>query len=466
MDNVRQREAGDASSRLACPESGGSSETADASDARRVRLCLIALAVLAAAYLVQIFSPLRLTPDAVIYLSMARSAADGEGFYPQGRRTHFPPGYPAMLAALDRAGLGVSWAFVALNCVLLAVGLAASYAVLRRAFAFERFSALLLCCLVLLSYQFFKHVALPLSDVTFFAVSMLCVLAAVKAEGRADAGRWLWAALAGVLVALAIPIRTVGVALVPAVLWACVGGHGGLLRLRGLAGRKRAVLLILGALALTAAVGAVAAASRTIYFRELTDKYAEAGPVRMALRTVRHRLTECGQIATNMPYTHAPQLLRGAFPAIGAVALAVALFGLWRRRRSVGVPEVYVFSYGLILLIWPYWDPRFWMPILPLLAALVALAVAPVARSRLAGLGLIAYLALFALVGVAGLGYTTRISLSGPRFPEFYHYEGLEATYRAAWGYSEPIDPGQINQRALRVLRRYEPHASRQAATW
>ncbi len=65
-------------------------------------LCAIA----AAGYFVQLFTRLRLTEDATIYLSIAHSAAKGKGFLFQGAPSKFPLGYPALIALLARAGLG------------------------------------------------------------------------------------------------------------------------------------------------------------------------------------------------------------------------------------------------------------------------------------------------------------------------------------------------------------------------
>jgi hypothetical protein len=57
----------------------------------------------------KIFTPLRLTTDAVTLLSMAESAAHGGGFLDDGEKSVFPPGYPAMLAFLLRLGLAHPW---------------------------------------------------------------------------------------------------------------------------------------------------------------------------------------------------------------------------------------------------------------------------------------------------------------------------------------------------------------------
>jgi hypothetical protein len=64
---------------------------------------------LAIGFWLQIFTPLRLTTDAVTLLSMGESAVHGGGFLDDGKKSVFPPGYPAMLAFLLRLGLAHPW---------------------------------------------------------------------------------------------------------------------------------------------------------------------------------------------------------------------------------------------------------------------------------------------------------------------------------------------------------------------
>ena len=51
---------------------------------------------------------MRLDNDAVVYLRMATSLADGGPL----ERTGLPPGYPALIAILDILGLGNYFVFV------------------------------------------------------------------------------------------------------------------------------------------------------------------------------------------------------------------------------------------------------------------------------------------------------------------------------------------------------------------
>jgi len=420
------------------------------------RACVAALALLAAAYLVQIASPLRLTPDAIAYLSMAGSAGAGSGLAFHGHATQYPPGYPLAIFSLREAGLGTSWAIVALNCLLLGIGLISLYNLLRKAFEFARAPALLVCAFTMLSFPFFKHVALPLSDILFFMLAMQALLAAeglARLSGHRRWGMWYVALLE---TAAATVTRTAGIALVPAILWPHAVGIFHAIR-KAPGPRRLAYAVVAIALVLAAAAAASVWVFRSLYFENMRRQYA--APCSTVPRVALYRLTEWGQLATNVPYSQAPAALRAAFPVIGAAALAIAVVALWARRRRVGPVEAFVVCYGLILLVWPYWDARFWLPVLPLVMAMVAQLVWRLIRTRPLRIAAAAYLALFALIGLIGLVYTTRISLSGSSFPDRYRYPGLEATYEAAWGRRSAEDPA-VNADALRVLRRYEPRAA------
>ena len=118
-------------------------------------------------YLIQLASPLRTNTDATIFLDLAASASDGDGFLLDGKPTHFPIGYPLVLAALDRAGLASSASMIGLNLIALAVGLAATAYVLRRDFRLATMSLLSIGILTLLCWVLIKHVTLPLSDIPY-----------------------------------------------------------------------------------------------------------------------------------------------------------------------------------------------------------------------------------------------------------------------------------------------------------
>ena len=84
------------------------------------------IVILAAVYILQIATPLRLSTDTVVLLSSAESAARGGGLLYQGHPTQYPPGYPTLIAALMRLGIAHVWLIVGISVGSILLGLAAA----------------------------------------------------------------------------------------------------------------------------------------------------------------------------------------------------------------------------------------------------------------------------------------------------------------------------------------------------
>lgn len=419
------------------------------------------LGVAVAFYATYLFSPLRLNRDAVEYLWMAYSAVDGAGF-PDSR---YPIGYPALLAGLDRAGLGVSWAFVALNLGFLALGLAATFRLLREVLGSSHEEATSICALPLFSFVFVKHAAIPIADIAFFGLSTTSLYAMVlAARCTGPCARYYVAISAAVLlVAATLSVRTAGLALIPAMLLCMLPGRRGnepsqgALTSRGEPGARLVVsfAILAVALLLTQGFGLLQ------YVRDLTSQYAQYGVLDQLTSNLGFKLSEFGEIAVNAPRSRLPRSLWVALPVIGTAGLVLTLLGIWRRRRKLGVLELYFLSYLLMLVAWPASDSRLWLPVIPMMMAWVTTALQTDSPSRAARNGLLLYLSWFCASGGAAMYYSSYQSFSGDAFPDRYGMGGaLTPTYRLAFDRAQSVDGEQdIDSLALRMLRRFEPRA-------
>ena len=429
----------------------------------RLRVAHVALVLLAAAYVVQLVRPLHLEPDSVCYLLTAEKVAQGQGYgCPGCPKQHcsivFPPGYPAMLSALIRTGWATAWSFVIVNLLFLALGLVAAYGLCRRSFGLGPDGSFAVCGLTLLSYPVFRYVNTPLSDFLFLGLALLSVLALVAAAALQGWTRAGAIAAGAILAGFAILTRTIGVALIPAIFWACLGGSSAPARLRALLrGPSRAVVIGVGVGALLA-VGCAAFVwlRHSDYVRGLGAQYGR-GLGGTLLRAWGYRVTELGELFANAPAAKLPAPLHVFISALGAVGVMVLAYCAWSKRADAGPAEVFALTYAMILFVWPFADVRFWIPILPLLAAWVFWLLRRGGLSRPVRLAVAGYAALFCLTGVVGIGYNTRISFSGRRFPGFFHDRYLAPVYRVAWEEPEPGDSVAADSAALRVLRAYEP---------
>jgi len=191
---------------------------------RRLGLCLFSLLIaLCLAHVLQLFGPLRLNTDAIVLLSMALSNFQGHGLLDEGAQTVFPPGYPWLVSVLLKADMASSTSLVLLNLTFLAIGLASLLYVLRENLGLRWWQSLFVGCCTLCSWVFIKHVPLPLSEPLFFALSLVGLALIAKAKrSHSEYGAVALFVISWATILAAIGTRRIGIALMPALMWACV----------------------------------------------------------------------------------------------------------------------------------------------------------------------------------------------------------------------------------------------------
>ncbi|MBL8210321.1 MAG: hypothetical protein JNK87_06395 [Bryobacterales bacterium] len=415
-------------------------------------ILLALLTTLVGLYFVQLATPLRLNKDAIELLSMADSARRGTGFHFYGEVTQFPPGYPALIAALDFFGQATPPVFVAVNYLFLAVALGLLCGMLRKDLDLRPELAVLCCCLTLLSWVMIKHATLPLTDIPFLGVSTFAVWAMRTAEDRPPTQRTAALLAAWFACLLALTFRRLGIALFPALLWVFLSPG---------AGNWRAFLSIRRLIAL-AASGAVTVYTivQTSTAEDALAIYHEGGFWTVLSQIVTFRLLEWGEIALNMPERFVPGS-RAVLPAAGLFALVCVGAAMWTQRHHLSALKIYAVSCVAILTIWPYHDSRFWIPVLPLCIGFVTAGAQRVLRTLPARAFVAAYLAVFCIAGCGALAWTTRISFSADSFPRMYGDGRLRATYEVAFARCPDEAPRSgVIPAAMDVLRRFEPRTA------
>lgn len=430
-------------------------------EARRVRalrrrlIALLALALLAHA--MQIASPLRLNTDSVLLLRMAEAFDEGRGFKPADVPAPFPIGYPTFIAGLRAIGLDQAAGLIGANVLALCVALAATWALIARLarHAPPPFDASLapplVCLLSATSWIIVKHTPIVVSELLFLALSMLTLLV-ISSGGWAR--RFL---LGGALIGACVLLRTIGLALVPALLWS---GLMMWLDHRRAAGRPLNVRSAwwlapvgVGAIALAALL-----AARSRYWSDMLSLYGTQSLTDAVLRTARFRLSDMGQFTLNLSSSavdHLPALL---FTLAGVAGYAVIFAGLFRLRRAPHPALVYLAASTAFVLIWPYEDPRFLLPVIPVM--LWAMLHAPgLPRARPARWALVTA---WVSLGAAAMAYSTMLTFSGSAFPDRFGAGEFRDSYRAAFG--QPHDPANINPHVLRMLQRHDRAHTKQPA--
>lgn len=391
----------------------------------------VLLVVLFLIHAIQIWGPLRLNTDAEHFLSYATLAADSAQSFPLASSPPHPPGYATMIAVLDRAGLGSTPVLVLVNLAFIAVGVVAAYGVAARGFGFNEHGALIVCVMTLLSFVVVKHAPIPLSDVPFFGVAMAALYALVQAE-TGPRSRWLWLGLALLLCVGAIVLRTIGVALLPALVWGACGKR------KQLAAALLVVGVVLGPLIL----------SSSDYGRYALEKFQTGEAWRVIASA---RLNELGELALNIPSSRLPDSLAPLFwIAAGALFCASAAgVACW---KSGGVAELFLITFAGILLVWPYEDARFWLPVVP-----VMIAAAWMGLNKIPRLFVFSWAGVYTALGVAALVFSVGLSFSGSKLGDSFGNGVKRHAYRAAWG--GPPATAESDLKTLAILQRFDPRA-------
>jgi hypothetical protein len=242
--------------------------------------------------------------------------------------------------------------------------------------------------LLLLSYPIVKFSSYPMSEMQylFFSCGSLYFFRLYTDRGSRPAAL----ALAFMFAGLATLTRTVGIALLPALM-------------AGLAWHHRVVLmrywkiLVPAVVVMAAGMAMVVGMSSNLYMSSVRL----AGPGWMAL--LREHLMEWGQLMLNVPMGKmagiGERVVRWLMIAIGSFLVCLVSYQLMRQRKKIPLAAgIYLALYCLLIFCWPFFDVRFWIPVAPLMIMILLQGKYP----RFFRLMVFVYM----LAGMGALGYS------------------------------------------------------------
>ncbi|MCC6319636.1 MAG: glycosyltransferase family 39 protein [Gemmatimonadaceae bacterium] len=386
----------------------------------KLTMVLLAVLVLGVAILTVTPWPVGAFQDDAMYTVLAKSLAEGKGYRflnlpGEPNATHFPPGYPLLLA-----GLWKLWPSFPDNIVLFKfvnAGLLAAAALGAFRYARQRFAAPVTVAAAVAIIGTLSIVVLLVTGVVMSEPMFLALLfpTLLRAERAAETGRARDAAVAGALLGALALVRTIGVFAVPA---------AGLVMLWR---RRWAGALTLGAVALAVLtpwqlwVGAhqhevapVLVGKFGSYGGWLVEGY-RLGGAEFALAVLRRNATE---LEAMLSYYFLPVVARWPRAVVMAIVLSFALLGMKRFLRVAPVSLLFLVFYTLVIMAWPFEPARFVLavwPLWPLLVGSGVLAVWHSAARLPAGpvsTGAIVALALAVAAFVGGSGWYNAMGYS------------------------------------------------------
>ncbi|MEO8335304.1 MAG: hypothetical protein ABI664_10045 [bacterium] len=349
--------------------------------------------------------------DDAMYVILARSIATGEGYrylnLPGAPgATHFPPGYPALLALVWRVAPDFPanvTIFKLLNAVFLCVSAVLIAQLVRERLGSTRW-AIGVGVATAVSVPLLVLVTMLLSESLFLALLLASLLLGERLIAAAPNAR---SALAlGALVGCLTLVRTHGVVLVPAVMLPL------LLQRRW---REAAFFAASAVVVITpwqlwsgANAGALPAPLEGNYGSYVgwwVRGYREMGSSMIAA-TLERTVPETSAMMTSL---FSPA--RGAVPhAVTLIALiALAAIGGFALVRRAPATILFLLGYSAIVLVWPFQPSRFVWGVWPLVLLVIAAAGASLWRAPVR----LVVAALLLWVGVGYVAYEVRAARGG-----------------------------------------------------
>jgi hypothetical protein len=354
---------------------------------------------------------------------MALSNAEGQGFLEDGAPTVISPGYSWLLSTLLKVGLVSSVNLVALNLVCVVVGLLCLFYLILPKLGLDRGQSLLIVCLTLCSWVVIKHVPIPLTDIPFFALSLLSVALMEKARSNcSNRAAIVEFMLSWMAILAALGTRRIGVALLPALIWAIIG------RWKSFAlswSRKEQFVSL--ALVLCAAAVTLPWIGSFVTLGGAPSVGSLVGGIKLLFNNIQLRAIEFGEISLNVPAAKAPLWFHPLFVLAGTAALVLMVSGMLV-RKALDPIDVYVISYLCVMFGWPYLDSRFWIPVVPIVLTYWVIWFSSTVENWRRWCG-VCFLSLYVCAGLSALAYSSRISLSADRFPDRYGDGSLRSAY-------------------------------------
>jgi hypothetical protein len=323
--------------------------------------------ILIVLYLIACFSPLRLEHDSIRYFAIKDCIESGYNDRCPALDDFLPNGYPVLLVGLSKAGLLNAFTIAFINAIYLLCSLMLARKITGLS------NPVIFYLVVLLNWTFIKLFAYPLSEMQylFFSVASLYYFSRYTREKK-----WQHLLFSFLLAALAVYTRTIGFALLAAL----VSGFAWENR-RQLA---RKTILIPAILIIAFIVVALLKLPGTSHYIEAL--FISGDQELSFLSQIASHIKEWGQLLLNMPIGKVQDYI----PAIGVNILfwvagigliARFIYALYCCRSSMpAVIIFYLVIYSLVIFKWPHFDPRFWVPVLPFVVTVILKAPLPTAK--------------------------------------------------------------------------------------
>lgn len=314
-------------------------------------------------YLINCFTPFRMHVDTMRYFAIKDCIEFGCPESSDAALDYLPYGYTALLLLLSKLGILTSFTLVLINCLYL---FGALFFIKK---LFERsLDIYLFIPLVLLSWVIIKFTVHPLSEMQylFFSMGSLYLFYQFTKTKKI-------VSLAGsfILAGFAFITRSVGIALVAGLIAGLCWQYRKEL---GIFFKKYKIATVFLILLCTATIFFSKQLGVNHYIGEFTkqfDKGVSFG------KLIGWHFSEWAEITINTSGVKIQHYLPDSTGKILFIVLGILIFTFvvyllyFKKNKVPFIVKSYLFFYFLLMFNWPFYDPRFWVPVVPLIIAVL-----------------------------------------------------------------------------------------------
>jgi hypothetical protein len=359
-------------------------------------------------YIINCFSPLRLHTDTIRYFRLEEHMDFKSPPTAKGAKDYLPYGYTLFLLSLAKLGILKSFTLVAINCLYLFAGL-----ILLKKTVGASVHTFLFFTLVLLNWCMIKFAAHPLSEMQFIFFSFFSLYAF---QQYSQERKWWQLTLAFALCFLAILTRTAGIALFAAILFSLTWLYKDQLKYFI---KHHKIVVYLG-IACFISVFFFAKQLGLTFYTSFVTGGAKQGVVAFVTTNLGYHFQEMAELFTNTssakvyPYMNS-SLGPVLFVCTGIFFLSWVVYNLFKNKDKLPlVLRLYLGFYLVLIFNWPFYDPRFLVPVLPIM--IVVLLQTPLPTTGFLKIVSALWLVLYVGMGIVSTTYYTYTSLNKELF--------------------------------------------------
>lgn len=370
----------------------------------KVATCLIVLV-----YLANCLTPFRMHVDTMRYFAIKERIEVGYAKDADTALDYLPYGYTALLLLLSKIGILKSFTLVLINCLYLFGAL-----FLIKKFFGKSLNTSLFFLFVLLSWVVIKFTLHPLSEMQYLFFSILSLYLFYQytktKQVLAIAGAFAFAGLAFIT-------RSVGITLIAGLITGLCWQYKNELRIFIKKYKFIVVILVLIAFSTILFSKQLGLNHYTgVFTKQFSDKGVSVGTM------LGWHFSEWAEITINTSGVKIQHYLPGEtgkiiFIMAGILVFSAFVYLLYFKRNEVPfIIKAYLFFYFILMFTWPFYDPRFWVPVLPLMIAILVYFPWPTFSSKIPRLCIRAISTVYIILGIFSLSYLTFMTFNKKAF--------------------------------------------------